>query len=32
MVEEHPERPNVFLGKPYQRKGLSDAIPKAIFP
>lgn len=30
MVEEHPERPNVFLGKPYQRKGLGDAIQKAI--
>ncbi|MBI5593365.1 MAG: PAS domain S-box protein [Deltaproteobacteria bacterium] len=26
MAGEHPERPNAFLGKPYQLKGLSDTI------
>ncbi len=26
MAEEHPERPDAFLGKPYQIKGLSETI------
>ena len=26
MADEHPERPNAFLGKPYQLKGLRDTI------
>jgi len=30
MAGEHPERPNAFLGKPYQRKGLSDTISRAL--
>ena len=28
MAGEHPERPNAFLGKPYQRNGLSDTISR----
>jgi len=30
MAGEHPERPNAFLGKPYQLKGLSDAINRVL--
>jgi signal transduction histidine kinase/CheY-like chemotaxis protein len=31
MAGEHPERPNVFLSKPYQLKGLGDAIRRAAY-
>jgi signal transduction histidine kinase/CheY-like chemotaxis protein len=30
MDGEHPERPNAFLGKPYQLKGLSDTINRVL--
>ncbi len=30
MAGEHPERPNAFLGKPYQLKGLSDTINRVL--
>ena len=30
MAGEHPECPNAFLGKPYQRKGLSDTIRRVL--
>jgi CheY-like chemotaxis protein len=30
MVGEHPERPNAFLGKPYQLKGLRDTINRVL--
>ncbi|MCX5881094.1 MAG: ATP-binding protein [Deltaproteobacteria bacterium] len=30
MAGEHPERPNAFLGKPYQLKGLSDTINRIL--
>ena len=30
MAGEHPERPNAFLGKPYQLKGLSDTIRRVL--
>jgi len=31
MAGEHPERPNAFLGKPYQLKELSDTIRRAAY-
>jgi two-component system, cell cycle sensor histidine kinase and response regulator CckA len=30
MAHEHPERPNAFLGKPYQLKGLCDTINRVL--
>ena len=30
MADEHPERPNAFLGKPYQFKGLGDIIRRVL--
>ena len=30
MAGEHPERPNAFLSKPYQLKGLSDTISRVL--
>jgi len=30
MEGDHPELPQVFLGKPYNHKGLSDAINQAL--
>ena len=30
MAGDHPEWPQVFLGKPYKLKGLSDAIGQAL--
>ncbi len=30
MAGEHSERPNAFLGKPYQRKGLSETIRRVL--
>jgi two-component system cell cycle sensor histidine kinase/response regulator CckA len=30
MAGDHPELPQVFLGKPYKFKGLSDAISQAL--
>jgi CheY-like chemotaxis protein len=30
MAGDHPELPQVFLGKPYQLKGLRDAIRQAL--
>lgn len=30
MAGDHPELPQVFLGKPYKFKGLSDAIGQAL--
>jgi FixJ family two-component response regulator len=30
MAGDHPEWPQVFLGKPYKLKGLSDAISQAL--
>jgi CheY-like chemotaxis protein len=30
MAEVHPESPQAFLGKPYTRKGLSEAISRAL--
>jgi PAS domain S-box-containing protein len=30
MEGDHPELPQVFLGKPYKHKGLSDAINQAL--
>ena len=30
MAGDHPELPQVFLGKPYKLKGLSDAISQAL--
>jgi signal transduction histidine kinase/PAS domain-containing protein/BarA-like signal transduction histidine kinase len=30
MAGEHPERPNAFLGKPYQIKRLSDTINRVL--
>ena len=30
MTGEHPERPNAFLGKPYQLKGLRDTINRVL--
>ena len=30
MAGDHPERPQAFLGKPYQLKGLRDAIGRAL--
>ena len=30
MAGDHPELPQVFLGKPYKFKGLSDAINQAL--
>ena len=31
MAGERPERPNVFLGKPYQLKRLGEAIRRASY-
>jgi CheY-like chemotaxis protein len=31
MADEHTERPNAFLGKPYQLKSLGDAIRRAVY-
>jgi len=31
MAGEHPERPNAFLGKPYQLRELRDAIYSVIY-
>ncbi|TSA47853.1 MAG: PAS domain-containing sensor histidine kinase [Deltaproteobacteria bacterium] len=30
MADDHPELPQVFLGKPFKIKGLSDAISQAL--
>ena len=30
MAGDHPELPQVFLGKPYKRKELKDAIGQAL--
>jgi len=30
LAGEHPERPNAFLGKPYQLKGLGDTINRVL--
>ena len=30
MADEHSERPNAFLGKPYQLKGLSETINRVL--
>jgi CheY-like chemotaxis protein len=30
MADAHSERPNAFLGKPYQRKGLGDMIRRVL--
>ena len=30
MAGEHPELPQAFLGKPYNRKALSDAIKQVM--
>ena len=30
MAGDHPERPQVFSGKPYKLKGLRDAIFEAL--
>ena len=30
MAGEHPERPNAFIGKPYQLKGLGDMIRRVL--
>lgn len=30
MAGDHPELPQVFLSKPYKRKGLSEAISGAL--
>lgn len=30
MANKHPERPNAFLGKPYQLKDLSDTINRVL--
>jgi two-component system cell cycle sensor histidine kinase/response regulator CckA len=30
MAEEHPERPNAFLGKPYQIKGLGEIVNRVL--
>jgi len=30
MAGDHPERPQVFSGKPYKLKGLRDAIYEAL--
>ncbi|MEI6262013.1 MAG: response regulator [Deltaproteobacteria bacterium] len=30
MAGEHPDRPNAFLGKPYQLKGLRDTISRVL--
>ena len=30
MADEHTERPNAFLGKPYQFKGLSETISRVL--
>jgi PAS domain S-box-containing protein len=30
MAEDHPERPNAFLGKPYQIKGLGEIISRVL--
>jgi CheY-like chemotaxis protein len=30
MSGEHPERPNTFMGKPYQLKGLRDTINRVL--
>lgn len=30
MAGEHPERPNGFLSKPYQLKGLRDTINRVL--
>jgi nitrogen-specific signal transduction histidine kinase len=30
MADEHTERPNAFIGKPYQLKGLSDTIRRVL--
>ena len=31
IAGDHPERPNAFLGKPYQLKGLGEAIRRASY-
>jgi PAS domain S-box-containing protein len=31
IAGDHPERPNAFLGKPYQLKGLDEAIRRASY-
>ena len=31
MTDEHTERPNSFIGKPYQLKSLGDAIRRAVY-
>ncbi len=31
MADEHTERPNSFIGKPYQLKSLGDAIRRAVY-
>jgi CheY-like chemotaxis protein len=30
MTDEHPERPNAFLGKPYQLKVLRETINRVL--
>jgi CheY-like chemotaxis protein len=30
MAEDHPERPNAFLGKPYQIKGLGGIVSRVL--
>ena len=30
MADEHPDRPNAFLGKPYQLKGLMETISRVL--
>jgi PAS domain S-box-containing protein len=32
MAEDHPDRPNAFLGKPYQLKTLRETIDRVLFP
>jgi len=31
MADEHTERPNSFIGKPYQLKSLGDAIHRVVY-
>jgi CheY-like chemotaxis protein len=30
MADEHPDRPNAFLGKPYQLKGLRETVNRVL--
>jgi hypothetical protein len=30
MADEHPERPNAFLGNPYQLKELTEIISRVL--